>query len=133
MNIVLDTDVLIEFEANKKNIVEELKEITEYSLTPPTLTFINYFEFIFGLIKKSPEKRQKAMDFVEKFYVLQTTKNTAKVLSKLKHKYYSLGKSLALADLMIASQVIENNMILVTRDRHFEKIEELEKIIIKHI
>ena len=38
--------------------------------------------------------------------------------------------TLALADLLISSQVIENNLILVTMDKDFEKIESLKKIIL---
>jgi predicted nucleic acid-binding protein len=37
---------------------------------------------------------------------------------------------ISLADLIIASIVIEKGMILVTSDKDFEKIEELRKIII---
>ncbi|MEK6915934.1 MAG: PIN domain-containing protein [Nanoarchaeota archaeon] len=60
---------------------------------------------------------------MERFNVLQTTKNTADRLVELKQKY-----ELPLADLLIAAQVIENNGILITKDNDFDKIKEIEKI-----
>ena len=48
----------------------------------------------------------------------------------MKYKYDKKGETLPLADFLIASQVIENNMLLVTADKDFDKIEELRKIVI---
>lgn len=126
MNIVLDTDVLIDLEARNKNVLDHINELTKYTITPPIITFITYFEFIFGLIKKSPVKKQKSLEFIENFEVLQTTKSTAKILAELKHKYYKIGKPLPLADLLIASQTIENSMTLVTRNKHIKQVEKLD-------
>lgn len=131
MNIILDTDVLIDLELMDKNVLDHINELARYTITPPTITFITYFEFIFGLIEKSPVKKQKSLEFIEKFEVLQTTKNTAKILVELKYKYYKIGKPLPLADLLIASQTIENNMTLVTRNKHLKQIEELDAVIIE--
>ncbi|MBS3052823.1 MAG: hypothetical protein J4428_05640 [Candidatus Aenigmarchaeota archaeon] len=57
MNIVLDTDVLIDLESRNKSVLDHINELTKYTITPPIITFITYFEFIFGLIKKSPAKK----------------------------------------------------------------------------
>ena len=68
--------------------------------------------------------------FLKKFNILQTTNSSAEILSDLKIKYDKKGMSLPLADLLSASIVIDNSLILVTKDRDFEKIEELKKIIL---
>jgi len=46
-------------------------------------------------------------------------------MSFLEEKY-----NLPLADLVIASQTLEYNCILVTKDKDFEKIKEIDKIIL---
>ena len=51
-------------------------------------------------------------------------------MADLKYKYEKKGIVVPLADLIIASIAIENNAVLVTSDKDFEKIEELKKIII---
>lgn len=59
--------------------------------------------------------------------MMRPDKETAEILAKLRFKYEKL---LPLANLMIASQAIQYNMIVVTKDKDFENIEELNKIII---
>ena len=130
MTLLLDTTILINLERKKKNIIERISRLLESDPVPASITFINYFEFIHGLHKKNPKNREEAIIFIEKFHCLQTTKNTAKILSNLKYKYEKLGKVFSLTDLIIASQAIENNMTLVTNDKQFETIAELKKVIL---
>ncbi len=92
---------------------------------PATIGFIAYFEFLLGLKDKSVKNKEKSKEFIERFNVLQTTRNTADKLVELKQKY-----ELPLADLFIASQVMENNGVLVTKDKDFEQIKEINKIIL---
>lgn len=125
MTLVFDTSILIEIERGGEKVLEALKEIKERYPSPPKITFISYFEFLHGLRNKSNEYRERYLALLNAFEVIQTTKITAKVLSILKSNY-----ELSLSDLMIASQVIENDLVLVTRDKDFETIEELQKIFI---
>ena len=128
MTLAFDTSVIIDIERRDKKVLERLKELSEIHPAPASIAFITYFEFIHGLHIKSPKNREKSLAFIEIFHFLEPTKKTAVILSDLKYKYDKLGKSFSLSDLLIASQVIENNMTLVTRDRHFQEIDELKKI-----
>ena len=130
MTLVLDTSVLIDLENKEKNTLEKLSKAVEMDQTPASITFIIYFEFYDGLRVKSQKNREKLIDFINKFNCLQTTKKTAQILSDLKNKYEKVGKALPLADMLIASQVIENNMTLITSNKHFDVIEELKKVIL---
>ncbi len=130
MTLILDTAILINIERREKSVIEKIEIIVKTDPVPASITFINYFEFLHGLKLKSQQNREKSMKFIEEFYCLQTTKKTALILSDLKHKYEKSGKSFSLADMIIASQAIENNMTLLTTDRQFQEIEELKKIIL---
>jgi tRNA(fMet)-specific endonuclease VapC len=130
MTLLLDTAILIDIERRNKELIASLQEIIETDPAPANVSFISYFEFIYGLQKKSSENKTKSLLFIEKFPFLEPTKKTAIILSDLKSKYDKMGKALPLSDLLIASQAIEQNMTLVTRDRHFEEIQELKKIIL---
>ena len=70
------------------------------------------------------------MGFINKFWVLNTTEETSKILSDLKFKYDKKGISISLADLIIASLAIENDMTLLTTDADFKRIEELKILFI---
>ncbi len=130
MTLVLDTSILIALERKDKETLSKLEAITEKYKSPPSITFINLFEILLGIKLRQPRRYKEAIEFLERFDVLNTTDETAKILAEIKIKYDKKGVILPLADLIIASLVIENKMILLTKDKDFEKIEELKKEII---
>ena len=125
MSLIFDTSILIDIDRGDKKTIAKIEELRKMYPAPATIGFISYFEFLLGLKNKSIKNKEKSKEFIEKFNVLQTTKNTADKLVELKQKY-----ELPLADLLIASQVLENNGILITKDNDFKAINEIEKIII---
>ena len=130
MALILDTSMLIDIQRKKKETIKKLEEIYRSHLELPNITFINYFEFYQGLIEKNAKNQDLLIQFINKFTCLNTSRATARILANLKYKYESQGLLMALADLIIAAQVIENNGILITKDKVFEKIEEINKIVL---
>lgn len=125
MYLIFDTSILIELERANKEIIAKINEIRKIYPAPAKISLVSYFEFLYGLKEKSEKNKEKALAFVEKFSVLQTTKTTAHNLAALKSKY-----EFPLADLIIAAQTMEESAILLTKDRDFEEIEEIDKIIL---
>ncbi|MEK6898818.1 MAG: type II toxin-antitoxin system VapC family toxin [Nanoarchaeota archaeon] len=125
MYLVLDTSILIDIERAYIGTIEKIRELKKTYPAPAKISFISYFEFIVGLKEKSEKNKEKSSAFIEKFDMMQTNKSTANYLAHLKNAY-----ELPLADLFIAAQTIENNAILVTKDKDFEQITELNKIIL---
>jgi predicted nucleic acid-binding protein len=70
------------------------------------------------------------LDFINKFNCLKASSITAKILAELKDKYEKKGIVIGLADLIIASHAKESNLVLLTSDKVFEKIDEIDKIVI---
>jgi len=130
MSLAFDTSILIDIERQDKKVLKKLKELSTIYPLKPQLPLISHFEFLYGLKRKKPKRFNELLIFLNKFQLLQTTEKTSEILSDLKLKYDQIGISLSLSDLLIASQVIENNLILVTKDKDFEKIEEVKRIIL---
>lgn len=130
MSLVLDTSILIAIERGDKEIISKLEDLYKSYPSAPQLTFISFFEYLIGLKIRKNKSFQSNLIFLKKFNVLHTTISSAEILSDLKIKYDKKGVALSLADLLSASIVIDNSLILVTRDKDFEKIEELKKIIL---
>ncbi|HLC86602.1 MAG TPA: type II toxin-antitoxin system VapC family toxin [Candidatus Nanoarchaeia archaeon] len=130
MSLIFDNSVLIELERRNTIIIDKIKTYVEIYPSPAGITFINYFEFYHCLKNKEIKNKEKAMSFINKFNVLKVTKKTAEILSELKKECKNKGEMLPLADLLIASQVIENNCVLVTLDKDFKRIEKLNKLIL---
>lgn len=129
--ITFDTSILVDIEKGNKNTVKKLAELTATHAGPALLLFIPYFEFYRGLNVNAPERLEKGGAFLKKFTFVQPTKKTAELLVRLRTKYDATGNSLHLADLIIASQVQEHNLVLVTKDTDFERIDEIRKIVLK--
>ena len=129
MSLVFDTSILIAIERGDKEAILTLEKLKKIHPLPAQLPFIGYYEFLKGLKIGKPKKMEELMEFLKSFNVIQITNNTADILSDLKIRYDKLRISLSLADLLIASQVIENRLVLVTKDKDFEKIKELKKVI----
>jgi predicted nucleic acid-binding protein len=130
MTLVFDTSILIDLDRKVDSTIEKIKLLSKKYSSIASITFINEFEFHFGINQRNPKNKERALSLLAKFIVLHTTKKTSSLLAKLKQKYEKQGFLLPLADLLIATLVIENSMILVTKDKDFEKIEELTTIFI---
>lgn len=130
MSLIIDTSVLISLEKGDKTTIKLLEDLMKTYPSPPNVAFINYFEFLYGLHERNPKNKADAINFIDLFHFLEPTKKTASILSDLKYKYEKQGKPFSLSDLLVASQSIENNMILVSKDKQFEEIEELKKVIL---
>lgn len=130
MMLVFDTSILIALEKEDTSIIKKIAELSRIYTEPPQTAFISYYEFLFGIKNRSPKNKLKALEFLKNFNCLDATAKTAEILADLKSKYDAKGISINLADLIIASQVKENNMILITKDKTFEKIEDINKLIL---
>lgn len=130
MSLVFDTSILIDIERGNKETINKLGELHKSYPASPQLTFVSFFEYLTGLKIRKSKSFQDNLIFLKKFNVLHTTNSSAEILSDLKIKYDKKGVPLPLADLLSASIVIDNALVLVTKDKDFEKIEELKKIVI---
>ena len=130
MSLVFDTSILISVERGDKETINKLKDLYKSHPSSPQLTFISFFEYLTGLKIRKNKSFETNLIFLRKFSVLHTSNSSAEILSDLKIKYDKKGMLLSLVDLLSASIVIDNNLVFVTKDKDFEKIEELKKIII---
>jgi len=127
--IVLDTNILIEFEAHNIKLIKFLQNLTEKFPSKPYITSANYSEFLYGFIKESPKKQEKAIEFLEEYKLLNTSKNSSMLLAKIKYELEKKGKMIPIFDVLIASIVMDKKAMLITFDEHFKNIEGLEVII----
>ncbi len=127
MLLVLDTNALIEVERNNAKVLQKLESLSRTYPGQLATTFLNVFECLVGFKNRYTDEGIK---FLNNFVVLNTTKQTPFILAELKTRYDTQGMSLPFIDMAIAALVIENRAILITTDKGFERIEELQKIFI---
>ncbi len=130
MPLVFDTSVIIALEKRDMNVIGKVQELSKKHPGIPQASFISYFEFQMGIKNRAPRNQSAALDFLHNFRCLPATGKTSEILADLKYRHDKKGVALSLADLIIASQVKETNMTLVTKDKAFERIEEISKVIL---
>jgi predicted nucleic acid-binding protein len=123
--LLLDTSILIRQQKGDVIVKKSLSSLSKRFPAKPSVTFINIFEYFIG-IKQLTKRKNEATKFLENFDIINTTENTAEVMASLRFKYDNLGVQFSLADLIVASLAIENNMALVTSDKDFQNIKELK-------
>jgi tRNA(fMet)-specific endonuclease VapC len=122
---ILDTNILIEVLSGNKDLADKLKRLG----STPAITVFNYAETLFGVCDREDYAGVKEV-LDSEFIVHDATKESAIIFASLKANQSRIGKPLPDFDLMIASVTIENKKILVTRDRHFSLIPDLNPLII---
>ena len=126
--ICLDSDVLIDFLKNKKEIVDWIKEKEEnFELTT---TAINVFELYYGEYRKKSSIDIKELDkFFENIHIFDLTKEISKKAGGLASTLEKEGNIIEFRDILIAAISIENNLSLKTNNiKHFSRIKELKII-----
>lgn len=120
MNILVDTDVLIDYSKKRSRVLEDLKnQGCQLYLSP-----INVAEFLNNKnLIDNPRKQKQADEFVSLFRVPNISAQTAKLASFILR---SVNNSY-LGDAFIAAVCLENKFKLLTRNKkHFEKIKGLK-------
>jgi predicted nucleic acid-binding protein len=127
LTLLVDSSVLLDLEKRHKETIQKMAKLSEQHPQAPRVSFMTYFEFLYGIENRPIEEKAVAQEFIRNFSVVHTTNETALLLASLKQKY---GNQKSLTDLFISSQAIENNLMLVTRDKDFADLKEIKKIIL---
>ena len=120
MNILVDTDVLIDYSKSRDKVLDDLRDNGHHLYLSP----INIAEFLNNRsIINNPRRQEQADEFVSSFRVaninIQTAKMAGLILRSVNNSY--------LGDAFIAAVCVENNFQLLTRNKkHFEKIKGLK-------
>ncbi|TGN19538.1 type II toxin-antitoxin system tRNA(fMet)-specific endonuclease VapC [Leptospira idonii] len=124
---LLDTNICI-YIINKKpeKVYQKFKKI---SLDNIFISSITEFELRYGVQKsKKPDHNQKTLnDFLGYLNVINFDSDSASVAGSIRSKLEQKGEIIGPYDLLIASQAISSDIILVTNnEREFKRIKDLK-------
>jgi tRNA(fMet)-specific endonuclease VapC len=120
---LLDTNIIIALFANEQNILGHLQMASEVFI--PSIVI---GELYFGAYKAihTVKNIQRINEFVTNNVILGCDTETAYHYGQIKANLRSKGKPLPENDIWIASIAKQHQLILVTRDTHFNEIENLQ-------
>lgn len=129
MKYLLDTNILIDFFRNEPKGVKLITKIAKEGFAISAVTFA---EYLVGCYKSTnPEKN---IDNFENFLnsnnipIIEIDLKIAYCYAKKLAHLEQTGQKISGFDMLIAATAITNKLILVSSDRAFERIKELETI-----
>lgn len=121
--ICLDSDILIDFLRGDPLTTEKINQLEEnFELTTTT---VNLFELYYGAYKsKKADKNIKATEeLITRFKALKFTIKSSNIAGKILAELEKKGETINFRDVMVAGIILENNVILYTRNTaHFKRI-----------
>ncbi len=127
MDFLMDTNSISAMIRQNKQMLEK---VTQANIAKKAIFFstITYYETKRGLLATQATRKMADFDKIRKKYDMLGTDSEA-VLDKASEIYANLkhqGKLLPDADILIAAVALSFNLILVTDDNHFDRIEGLK-------
>ena len=125
--MILDTNFIIDLLNGKKEAVFMMRELIqrekEVAISSPTL-----FELWSGLIvlKKSDEEKNKVREFLKGQILYAFDERSAEVAGVVHGDLIQKGLEINPVDAMIAGIALQNHQMILTRDKHFTRVEGLK-------
>ena len=120
--IVADTDVLIDYLRGEGPLADRVAFELEHGLAT---TVVTAFELWAGAV--GSKKRERAVDtLLEALTILPLDAEGARCAASLRRDLETAGRSIGMADSLIAGMCVHRRAVLITRNRaHFERVANL--------
>lgn len=120
--ISLDTNIVIRLFKNEPIVVQKLTSSTSIYLTVPVIA-----ELLYGAENsvRKEENLKNYNKFIDECNILPLTRKTAEQYSKIRMRLKLRGNPIPENDIWVAAACIENQISLISEDKHFDFIEDL--------
>ena len=119
---LLDTNIVIDLFNNDKKVIDWILGINEVYIPNVAIG-----ELYYGFLKSTRKKDNlnDLEDLIISSSILDTDINTSKIYGEVKNKLRIKGKPIPDNDIWISAIAIQHSVTLVTRDRHFENVDNI--------
>lgn len=120
---LLDTNIVIALFAGDRAVEAKVTNTENVALAPPIIG-----ELCFGAQKsgKVTENLHRINMFIEQHILFRCDLETAKWYGIIKERLRRKGRPISNNDIWIAAVAMQHDLILVTRDVHFDEVESLQ-------
>lgn len=120
---LLDTNIVIAFFNGDSEVATRIESTPEIFLSSTALGELFYGAANSG---RPEENAARVRRFAATCGVLEVSAETSELYGTIKGRLRKLGRPIPENDLWIAAAAIQHRLVLVSRDRHFEMIPDLE-------
>jgi tRNA(fMet)-specific endonuclease VapC len=130
MNLVLDTNVVLDLENGDRPTISQLSEMRSFS-GELSVTAMTYYEVYYGVLKRGESRRNTTVKNLDSYELLNTSRESSMKLAEIRKSCADDGRHIPVMDMLIASIVMAHGATLVTRDKHFKEIEGLNVVVLE--
>jgi tRNA(fMet)-specific endonuclease VapC len=129
--MILDTSILIDVAEGDELVKQRIIELEERN-DPIMITTSTLFELWNGIAQSTKQKKEleKIKDVIQRQIVLNLDEESAKNAGLIHGRLVKSGKRISSMDSLIAGIAQKNNKKVLTRDKHFARIKEIQVEII---
>ena len=132
MKIVLDTNIYCDFAEGIPDAVDAMATYGEYIFIPSIVIGELSFGFMKGSRQKINEKKLQQIVSRLRIEIIDVNKNVARRYAIIYLSLVKKGAKIPINDVWIAACCMEVGGTLLTRDKHFEFIDQIESIVLKN-
>ena len=131
MKLVLDTNVYCDFAEGLPDVVETIATHGQYLFIPSIVLGELNYGFMKGSRQQFNEKKLRQLVSRLKIEIIDVNADVARKYALIYLSLEKKGLKIPINDVWIASCCMEVGGTLLTRDRHFELVDQLETIVLR--
>ncbi len=131
MKLVLDTNIYSDFAEGLPDVVDMLATSGEYLFMPSIVLGELSYGFMKGSRRDFNEKKLREIVSRLKIEIVNVDEHVARKYAIIYTSLVKKGRKVPVNDVWIAACCMETGGTLLTRDKHFELIDQIEAIILK--
>ena len=120
---LLDTNIVIDLFSGDSDLFAKIQVIKN-----PFISFVTVGELYYGAFNSGkPQKHIKQVeDFLTISKIVNVEKSTAKYYAQIKTQLRKNGTPIPENDIWLSATAMENDLLLVTKDKHLKMVENLK-------
>jgi predicted nucleic acid-binding protein len=132
LKIVLDTNIYCDFAEGLPDAVDAMATYGEYIFIPSIVIGELSFGFMKGSRQQFNEKKLQQIINRLRIEIIDVNKNVARRYAIIYLSLVKKGAKIPINDVWIAACCMEVGGTLLTRDKHFEFVDQIESIVLKN-
>jgi tRNA(fMet)-specific endonuclease VapC len=132
LKIVLDTNIYCDFAEGLPDAVDAMATYGEYIFIPSIVIGELSFGFMKGSRQQINEKKLQQIINRLRIEIIDVNKNVARRYAIIYLSLVKKGAKIPINDVWIAACCMEVGGTLLTRDKHFEFVDQIESIVLKN-
>jgi len=132
LKIVLDTNIYCDFAEGLPDAVDAMATYGEYIFIPSIVIGELSFGFMKGSRQQFNEKKLQQIISRLRIEIIDVNKNVARRYAIIYLSLVKKGAKIPINDVWIAACCMEVGGTLLTRDKHFEFVDQIESIVMKN-